>query len=340
MLTPPPLGAPQSGRPTNPRQLSEYQAGQARSYLDEGNLDLAMRSATESLNADDTNPKAYMILSQVYAQQDPKVNNFARAATLAKEATNLGRDWESWWNCADVFYRWAHRRNMDIQAMLASGQRPPVDVTDERNQALSNAQVAIGNSSSLARQASADERKKVATTQGLIAYLRALTIPDPTPPTADTAAAQDEYRRAQAAYKASAAPLLMDALPYFRTARDLGAPAYSETFHLGIINFRLAGLEKAAGNTAQAANFYQEAARYLEEATTARDTPTGGPREAYYMLAYCYDLMSDQAGPNRARNKELALRYWRQTANFYSPGTAYRDFAEQRIEALSAELGQ
>jgi hypothetical protein len=58
------------------------------------------------------------------------------------------------------------------------------------------------------------------------------------------------------------------------------------------------------------------------------------------MLAYCHDLMSEQAGPDRARNKELALRYWRQTAEFYANGTAYRDYAIQRIEALSAELGQ
>ncbi len=339
-LTPPPLSSAPAARPENPRQLSEYRAGEAKVQLDQGNLELALKTATESLNADSTNPRAYMILSQVYAQQDPKVNNFARAATLAKEATNIGRDWESWWNCADVFYRWAHRRNMDMQSLAASGQRAPVDVVDERNQALSNAQVAIGNSASLARQAGEAERKKIATTQGLIAYLRALTVPEPVAPAATSGPAVDEYRRAQAAYKAAAIPILREALPYFQSARGLGAPAYNETFHIGIINFRLAGLEKDSGNAAQAAQYYQEAAKALEEATTARDTPPGGPREAYYMLAYCYDLMAEPAGPNRARYKELALRYWRQTADFYSAGTAYRTFAEQRIETLSAEMGR
>ena len=149
-----------------------------------------------------------------------------------------------------------------------------------------------------------------------------------------------EYRRNQAAYKASITPALMEAIPYFQTAMGLGVPSYTETFHLGIINFRLAGSEKDTGNMAQASQFYQEAARYLEEATTARDTPLGGPREAYYMLAHCFDLMAEQPGSNRARYKELALRYWRQTADFYSADTVYRSFAEQRIDALSAELGR
>ncbi|MCL2001476.1 MAG: hypothetical protein FWG74_08590, partial [Planctomycetes bacterium] len=81
-LSPPPLAVSQTARPENPRQLSEHRVGEARIQLDQGNLELALRTATEALNADQSNPRAYIILSQVYAQQDPRVNNFARAATL------------------------------------------------------------------------------------------------------------------------------------------------------------------------------------------------------------------------------------------------------------------
>ena len=338
----PPAAPSAPPRPGNTRQISDLHIAEARRQLEEGNLDLSLSEATQALNADNSNYRAYMALSQVYAQQDPNVNNFARAATLAKEATNIGRnEWDAWWNCADIFYRWAHRRNLDAQGMIRGGQRPPVDVLDERNQALNNAQIAIGNSATLAQGAGEAERKKVAVTQGLVAYLRALTLPEPANPGDGSGqAAQDQYRRDLAAYKASASPVLAEALPYFQAAMRLGTPAYGETFHIGIINFRLAGLEKDGGNMAQAAAYYQEAARYLEEAATSGDTPPGGPREAYYMLAYCYDLMGDQPGPNRTRNKELALRYWRQTAEFYAPGTPYREYAIQRIEALSAEMGR
>jgi tetratricopeptide (TPR) repeat protein len=342
-LSPPPLTPPAvPGRPDNKRQLSEGRVAESRRLLEQGDLDAAVREATEALNADDANYHAYMALSQVYAHQDPQINNFAHAANLAKEAANLGRrEWDAWWNCADIFYRWAHRRNLDVQGMSRVGRSAPTDIIDERNQALANARIAIGNSATLAQAAGDQERKKVAVTQGLIAYLQALTVPEPPPPPEGAGrAALDEYRRSQAAYKAAVSQPLTEALPYFQAALRLGTPAYAETFHLGIINFRLAGLERDGGNPTQAANHYQQAARFLDEATTAGDTPPGGPREAYYMLAYCYDLMAGEPGPGRARNKELALRYWRQTADFYAAGTAYRDYALQRIEALSAEMGQ
>ncbi len=339
-LQAPPLDTGASGRPVNKRQESEHYVTESKGYLDEGRVDLALDSATKALNADDTNPKAFSSLSQAYVQQDPP--NFARAATLAKEATKLGREWDTWWNCADVFYRWAHARNRTIQAQLRAGQNPPADLVDERNQALNNAQIAIGNSAMLVAQGATDtDRKQVAITQGEITYLRALTIPEPVKPNFDSGPAMDDYRRAYAAYKASVTPVLLEALPYFQTAMRLdGAPSYRETFHLGIINFRLGGLERESGNSAQAATYYTEAAKYLEEATTAKAVPSEGPREAYYMLAYCHDQLAEQPGPNRARHKELALRYWRQTAEFYPPGTAYRDYAGQRLDALSKELGQ
>ncbi len=337
----PPLSTPSAtARPVNVRQESDHYVTEAKAYLDEGRPDLGLQSGTQALNADDTNPHAYSVLAQAYVQQDPP--NFARAATLAKEATKLGRDWDTWWNCADVFYRWAHARNRTIQAQIRGGQRPPADMLDERNQALNNAQIAIGNSAMLVAQGATEtDRKQVAITQGEITYLRALTIPEPVRPGVETGPAADEYRRAFAAYKASVTPVLLEALPYFQAAMNLdGAPSYRETFHLGIINFRLGGLERESNNAAQAAIHYTEAARYLEEATTARAVPAEGPREAYYMLAYCHDQLAEQPSGNRARHKELALRYWRQTAEFYPPGTPYRDYAEQRLAALSAELGQ
>jgi hypothetical protein len=335
-LTPPPAAE----RPVNKRQESDHYVAEAKAHLDDGRPDLGLQSGTRALNADDGNPRAYSVLAQAYVQQDPP--NYAHAATLAKEATKLGRDWETWWNCADVFYRWAHARNKTVQAQIRADQRPPADILDERNQALNNAQIAIGNSAMLAAQGASDvERKQVAITQGEITYLRALTIPEPVRPAGDSGPAVDEYRRAFAAYKASVTPILVEALPFFQTAMQLdGAPSYRETFHLGIINFRLGGLERETGNIAQAATYYQDAARYLEEATTAKAVPAEGPREAYYMLAYCHDQLADAPGGNRARNKELALRYWRQTAEFYPAGTPYRDYAEQRLAALSAELGQ
>jgi hypothetical protein len=342
-IAPPPLSPPAIPvRPDNQRQLSDRHIAESKRLLEEGNLNLAMQEATAALNADEGNYRAYMALSQIYAEQNPEINNFARAATLAKEATNIGRgEWDAWLNCADVFYRWSHRRNLDAQALIREGRRPSVDIIDERNQALSNAAIAIGNSATLAQAAGEPERKKVAVTQGLIAYLKALTISEPAAPPAEAGReALDAHNRELAAYKTAVSPLLVEALPYFQTAMGMGAPGYKETFHLGIINFRLAGLEKSGGNLAQATAYYQQAARYLDEATTVADSPPGGPREAYYMLAYCYDLMAEQPGPGRARNKELALRYWRQTADFYTADSAYRNYAIQRIEALSAEMGR
>lgn len=339
-LTAPPLTQPgTAARPTNPRQLSNHYADESKAYLDEGRVDLALDSGTKALNTDDSNPRAYTSLSQAYVQQEPP--NFARAATLAKEATELDRNWDSWWNCADVFYRWAHARNKTVQAQIRTGQRPAPDLMDERNQALSNAQIAIGNSAMLVQNANEIDRKQVAITQGEITYLRALTIPEPTRPAGDSGPALDQYHRDMAAYKNSVTPILLEALPYFQTAIGLdGLPSYRETFHLGIINFRLGGLERDVGNQAQAATYYTAAARFLEEATTAKAVPSDGPREAYYMLAYCHDQLAEHAGPNRARHKELALRYWRQTADFYPSGTAYRSYAEQRVSALAQQLGQ
>ena len=339
-LKAPELGGPAiPARPANKRQLSEHYVTEGNGYLKDGRFDLAATSAKEAMGADDGNPKAYSLMSQVYVQGDPP--DFIKAANMAKEATNLGRDWETWWNCADVYYRWAYARNKGIQDMIRNGQRPPVDLIDERNQALNNADIAVKNSAQLVQQGGEADRKKVAITQGLVAYLRALTIPEPVKPADASGPMQDEYRRAQATYKSQVTPVLSEAIPYFQASMRLGgAPTYIETFHLGIINFRLGGLEKDSGNMAQAATYYLEAVKYLEEATTAAEVPAGGPREAYYMMAYSYDILADQAGPNRTRYKELALRYWRQTGTFYAAGTPYRDYAEQRIESLSQELGQ
>ncbi len=338
-LAPPPM-APAGTLPTDPRQLSNYYADEAKNYIDEGRMDLALDSATRSLNADNQNALAYARLAQVYVQQDPP--NFPRAATLAKEATALGRDWYSWWACADVFYRWSHARNRAVQTQLRSGQRPAPDLLDERNQALNNAQIAIGNAARLVQQGGSEtDREQVVMTQGEITYLRALSIPEPLRPAPNApAAAQDEYRRSLATYKASVTPIFQEALPYFETAMQLGgSPSYRETFHMGIINFRLGGLEKDTGNSQQAARYYENAARYLEEATISTQVPAEGPREAYYMLAYCHDQLAEQPGRDRSRQKEMALRYWRRTAEFYAPGSSYRDYAEQRIIALQHELG-
>lgn len=324
-IAPPrPLDAPGSQRMANPRQLSDHYAAESTTYLTDGNTSLARESAQKALEADDNNPRALMALSQVYAQDVPDVNNFAAAANIAKKATELGRDWEAWWNCADVFYRWAHKRNTELLEMARRQQNQPLELIDERNQALSNAKIAIGNSASLVQGQGEAERKKVANSQGLIAYLDARTIPESAPD-----------------YRVRAVPLLLEAVTPFQNAMRLSSrPTYSETFHLGIIYFRLAALERDSGNASQAQQHYLDAIRYLEEATTTMDTPAGGPREAYYMLANCYDNLAEQPGQNRTRYKELALRYWRQTADFYSAGTAYRDYAETRIDVLSQELGQ
>jgi hypothetical protein len=265
------------------------------------------------VEADNANPAALMELAQVNARIDPP--DFVTAANLAKEATTLQADWETWWNCAEVFYLWAHASNSEIQTLTRSGQTPPVSLVDERNSTLSNAVIAINNAASVVGGANDQTAtKKVSVTQGMITYLRALTIPQP-PNTGD-----DEYRRQMAGYKATVTPILTEALPYFRNALQMGgAPEYTETFQLGIINFRLAGLERDTGNAAQSGQYYQEAARYLEEATTAGDAPVGGPREAYYMLALSHEQVAELPGSNRARSMELALRYWRQTADFYEP---------------------
>jgi hypothetical protein len=118
-----------------------------------------------------------------------------------------------------------------------------------------------------------------------------------------------------------------------------GPPEYTETFQLGIINFRLANLERDTANIAQATTYYQDAITFLEQATNAANAPKEGPREAYYMLALCYDQLAMQPSANRARHRELALRYWRQTADFYERESPYRVYAEQRIEALGEEMG-
>jgi hypothetical protein len=328
-----------SALPTDPRQLSNHYADEAGDYLEEGRVDLALEAATNALNTDNANPLAYSRLAQAYVQQDPP--NFARAATLAKEATDLGMDWYSWWTCADVFYRWSHARNRMVQTQLRGGQRPSADLLDERNQALNNAQIAVGNAGKLVRPEIEADMEQVALTQGEITYLRALSIPEPIRPPADAPpSTQSEYRSSFSVYKNSVTPILLEALPHFQTAMRLGgAPSYREAFHIGIINFRLGGLEKDAGNAAQSANYYETAARFLEEATTAVKVPAEGPREAYYMLAYSHDQLAEHPGGDSARQRELALRYWRRTADFYAPGSAYRDFAERRIAQLQQELG-
>ncbi len=339
--TPPVLSTPDPVQPTtrqtNPRQLSDHYVKESQTFREQGRPDLALDSAQKALDADNTNPGAYMELSQVNARKDPP--DFVRAANLAKESTTLQADWETWWNCADVFYIWAHATNREIQAMHRTGQTPLTSLVEERNSTLQNALIAINNAASVVSPNDRYAAKKVAVTQGMISYLRALTIPEPVNP-GEGALGYDEYIRQRNSYKAMVTPLLVEAMPFFQNAINLGgAPEYNETFQMGIINFRLAGLERDTGNTAQATTYYQEAARWLEEATTSRNTPTEGPREAYYMLALCHDQLSSQPGSNRARHRELALRYWRQTADFYEPGSPYRIYAEQRIEALAEEMG-
>ena len=344
-ITPPAPIQPPQNAPSNPRELSNHYSEESKGFLTEGRYEQALDSANKALAADNRNPKALMALSQVYAQDIPEINNFARAATLAKDATAVGQDWEAWWNCADVFYRWAHKWNRDIQGVVRSGQRAPADKVDERNLALSNAQTAIRNATAVGQRTGIGEaeRKRIANTQGLITYLRALTVQEPTNPGEGSgSAAMEEFRRQQAAYKAAVSPILLEAIPFFQSAMNMdGTPSYIETFHLGIVNFRLGGLERDTGNMGQAVNYYQEAVKFLEIATTAKDTPSGGPREAYYMLANCYDLLAENSdSSNRARYKELALRYWQQTSSFYPPGSPYRQYSDQRIEVLSQELGR
>ncbi|MCC8109639.1 MAG: hypothetical protein LIQ30_11480, partial [Planctomycetes bacterium] len=117
--TPPVLSTPDTvqptARPTNPRQLSDHYVKESQTFREQGRPDLALDSAQKALDADNTNPAAFMELSQVNARKDPP--DFVRAANLAKESTTLQADWETWWNCADVFYIWAHATNREIQAM-------------------------------------------------------------------------------------------------------------------------------------------------------------------------------------------------------------------------------
>ena len=326
-------------RPVNQRQASQHYVNQSKAFREENRVDLARDSAQKAVDIDGTNPAAYMELAQVNARMEPP--DYVTAANLAKEATNLQADWETWWNCADVFYVWANASNREIQAMQRNGQTPPINLIDERNSTLSNANIAINNAASVLPPGDRAAAKKVVVTQGMIAYQRALTVPEPSNPGAtEDAYAMEDYRRRQAEYKASVSPLLQEAMPYFRSALSMGgAPEYSETFQLGIINFRLAGLERDTGNAAQATTYYQDAVTYLEQATNAANAPKEGPREAYYMLAHSHDQLSGQPTANRARHRELALRYWRQTADFYDIGSPYRIYAEQRIEALSEEMG-
>ncbi|MCD8350142.1 MAG: hypothetical protein LUC93_05975 [Planctomycetaceae bacterium] len=337
IFTPPPLQTAPS-RPANPRALAEHYIRESKAFRDQSRPDLAIDAATKAVEADASFAPAYVELSQVNARKDPP--DYVRAANLAKEATGLQNDWETWWNCADVFYIWAHASNREIQSMLRSGQTPPVNLVDERNSTLSNAGIAVNNAASILPQGDRDAAKKVMVTQGMIAYLRALTIPEPANPGVTEGPALDEYRRQQATYKTAVSPLLQEATPYFQNAINLGgAPEYNELFQMGIINFRLAGLERDTGNPTAAVQHYTEAARYLVQATQASSTPKEGPREAYYMLALSHDQLANQPGGDSARNRELALRYWRQTADFYEPGTPYRLYAEQRIDAITGEMG-
>lgn len=338
VFQPPPLQTSSGQRPVNKRQESEHFIRESKAFREEGRPDLAMSSATKAVEADPTNANAYMELSQVNARMAPP--DHVRAANLAKEATNLRADWETWWNCADIFYIWAHACNREVQSMSRSGQTPPVNLVDERNSTLSNALIAVNNAASVLPQGDREAAKKIGITQGMVTYLRALTVPEPPHPGVASGPAMDEYRRQQNQYKSAVSPLLLEAVPYFKNVLDMGgAPGYQETFQLGIIYFRLAGLERDTGNPELALTNYQDAVRYLEQATTASDTPKEGPREAYYMLALSHDQLAEQPGSNRARQKELALRYWRQTADFYDAGSAYRTYAEQRIEAIGREMG-
>ncbi len=322
-----------SARPANPRLESNRLVDASKDFRLQGRPDLALDSARRAADADGGNPAALMELAQVYARIDPP--DFVAAANLAKEATSLQTDWEAWWNCAEVFYLWAHASNTEIQTLIRAGQTPPVSLVDERNSTLNNAVIAINNAGSIVSGAADPAApKKVAVTQGMITYLRALTIPQP------VNTGDDEYRRRMAEYKATVTPLLTEALPFFQNALGMGgAPEYTETFQLGIINFRLAGLERDTGNAAQAGRYYQEAARYLDQATTAGDAPVGGPREAYYMLALSHEQVAELPGADRARSLELALRYWRQTADFYEPDSPYGVYARQRIDAISRDMG-
>ena len=340
LVAPPPDLGPSAPRRQNPRDASNHYVEESKSFREDGRMDLALRSAQLGLDSDRSNPAAYIEIAQVHARSDPP--DFVSAANFAKEGAQNTPNWETWWNCADVYYIWAHAVNREMQAMLRSGQNPPIDRIDERNATLSNALVAIRNASSVLEPGDREAAKKVAITFGMITYLRALTVPEPVNPGADSGPAHDEYRRQQALYKSAVTPLLLEAMPYFQNALGMGgAPGYNELFQMGIINFRLAGMERDAGNTAQATTHYEEAAKFLMEATNTSDAPKKvGPREAYYMLALCYDELSNQAGPDRSRHKELALRYWRQTAEFYEPGTPYRTYGEQRIEALMQEMGR
>ncbi len=324
-------------RPANPRRLSNDLVKESKTFREQGRPDLADDSASKALDADNTNPAAYMELSQVNARKDPP--DYVRAANLAKEATGLQADWETWWNCADIFYIWAHATNREIQAVHRAGQTPLANLLDERNSTLNNALIAINNAASVVNVSDRDAAKKVAVTQGMITYLRALTVPDPVNP-GESSPGYQEYLRQRASYKGTVTPMLLEAMPFFQKAISLGgAPEYNETFQMGIINFRLAGLERDTGNAQQASTYYQEAVKWLEEATTARNTPADGPREAYDMLALCHDQLAGQPGANQARHRELALRYWRQTADFYDQGSPYRTYAEQRIEVLAEEMG-
>ncbi len=324
-------------RPANPRRLSNDYVKESKTFREQGRPDLAEDSATKALDADKSNAAAYMELSQVNARKDPP--DYVRAANLAKEATGLQADWETWWNCADIFYIWAHATNREIQAVHRSGQTPLANLIDERNSTLNNALIAINNAASVVNAADRDAAKKVAVTQGMITYLRALTVPDPVNP-GEASPGYQNYLRERSSYKGTVTPMLLEAMPFFQKALSLGgAPEYNETFQMGIINFRLAGLERDTGNAQQASTYYQEAVKWLEEATTARNTPADGPREAYYMLALCHDQLAGQPGANQARHRELALRYWRQTADFYDQGSPYRTYAEQRIDVLAEEMG-
>lgn len=335
---PPVIETSPAERPVNKRDTSNHYVRESKSFQEEGRFDQAVRSATEAINTDDKNPAAFMQLSQIMARKVPP--DYVRAATTARAATELDQDWETWWNCAEVYYIWAHARNREVMAMLNSGQTAPSTLIDERNQTLANAKVAINNAALRSQAADAAARKKIANTQGLIAYLDAMKVPQPVNPGDTTGPAADEYRRAMQTYKATVTPMFLEAQPHFQSAMTLdGPPSYSETFHLGMINYRLGNAERDTGNNAQATIYYQEAVKYLEQATTAKDVPTDGPREAYYMLAHCYDILSRQPGVDRTRTMEQALRYWRQTVEFYSPGTPYRTFGEQRIETLSREMG-
>lgn len=340
-IQPPPQLQPSQQPPASARQQSEHYVKESKAFRNENRPDLAKYSAEKAFQADQQNPAALMELSQVLARIDPP--DFVRAANLAREATSLRADWETWWNCAEVFYTWSHASNREIQALSRDGQSAPLSLVDERNSTLNNAMIAINNAASVVGttgdQAAA---KKVAVTQGMITYLRALTVPEPRNPGETSGPAFEEYRRQQASYKAGVTPLLQEALPFFTNAmRMSGPPQYTETFQIGIINFRLAGLERDTNNEAQARQNYQEAARYLEEATTAADAPAGGPREAYYMLALSHEQLATltTATDERARHLELALRYWRQTADWYTAETPYGGYARNRITALTSEMG-